>query len=131
MALPIGEHGFALHKGALRDAICLHYGWHPSGLPSTCVCSKDFTVDHAMNCPTGDYPTIRHNELRNFTAALLSEVCHDVSVEPHLQPLTGEQFSLASGNVEDGARLDVAAKGFWGSRHQRAFSMLRYLTHMH
>ena len=81
-----------------------------------------------MNCPTGGYPTIRHNELRNFTASLLSEVCHDVSVEPHLQPLIGEQFSLASANVEDGAHPDVAVKGFWGSRHQRAF---RYSTHMH
>ena len=84
-----------------------------------------------MNCPTRGYHTIRHNELRNFTAFLLSEVYHDVSIEPHLQPLTGEQFSLASANVEDGARLDVAAKTFWGSHHQRAFLMLRYLTHMH
>ena len=71
-ALPIKEHGFALHKGAFRNALCLHYGWHPSGLPSTCVCSKDFTVDHVMNCPTRGYPTIRHNELWNFTASLLS-----------------------------------------------------------
>ena len=58
-ALPIEEHGFALHKGAFRDVLCLRYGWHPSGLSSTCVCSKAFTVDHAMNCPTGGYPTIR------------------------------------------------------------------------
>ena len=29
--------------------------------------------------------------------------------------------SLASVNIEDDARLDVAAKGFWGSHHQRAF----------
>ena len=43
-----------------------------------------------MNCPTGGFPTIQHNELRDFTASLLSEVCHGVSVEPHLQPLTGE-----------------------------------------
>ena len=28
-ALPVEEHGFALHKGAFRDAICLHYGWLP------------------------------------------------------------------------------------------------------
>ena len=41
-ALPIHEHGFALHKGAFRDAICLQYGWHPSGLSSTCACSKSF-----------------------------------------------------------------------------------------
>ena len=38
-ALPIEEHGFALHKGAFKDALHLRYGWHPSGLPSTCVCS--------------------------------------------------------------------------------------------
>ena len=25
-ALPISEHGFALHKGAFRDALCLRYG---------------------------------------------------------------------------------------------------------
>ena len=24
--LPIAEHGFALHKGAFRDALCLRYG---------------------------------------------------------------------------------------------------------
>ncbi len=28
-ALPITEHGFALHKGAFRDALCLRYGWRP------------------------------------------------------------------------------------------------------
>ena len=92
------------------------------GTPLVChACSKDFTVEHAMNCPTGGFPTIRHNELRDFTASLLSEVCHGVSVEPHLQPLTGETFSLNSAIVEDGARLDVAANGFWGSRHQKVF----------
>ena len=79
------------------------------------------TLTVAINCPTGGFPTIRHNELRDFSASLLSEVCHGVSVEPHLQPLTGETFSLASAIVEDGARLDVAANGFWGSRHQRVF----------
>jgi len=31
-ALPIEEHGFALHKGAFSDALCLRYGWvfHPN-----------------------------------------------------------------------------------------------------
>ena len=27
MVLPLTEHGFALHKGAFRDALCLRYGW--------------------------------------------------------------------------------------------------------
>ena len=74
-----------------------------------------------MNCPPGDYPTNRHNELQNFTAALLSELCHDVSIEPHLQALTGEQFSLASVNVEDGAHLDSFGE-------VTIKEMLRYLT---
>ena len=83
-ALPIHEHGFGLHKGAFRDAICLRYGWHPSGLSSTCACSKSFTVEHAMNCPTGGFPTMRHNKLRDFIASLLSEVCHNICVKPPL-----------------------------------------------
>ena len=32
-ALPIARHGFALHKSAFRDAICLRYGWQPPLLP--------------------------------------------------------------------------------------------------
>ena len=70
---------------------------------------------------TGGFPTIRHNELRDFTAEKLSEVCHNVCIEPHLQPLTGEKFNFATTNVTDGARADVSAQGFWGDRYQRAF----------
>ena len=113
-ALPVEEHGFALHKGAFRDALCLRYGWLPSGLPTQCVCGQGFSVDHSMNCPTGGYPTLRHNELRDFTAAILSEVCTDVCVEPPLQSLSGETLTYATANREDGARLDVSAVGFWG-----------------
>ena len=32
-SLSVEEHGFALHKGAFRDALYLQYGWLPSGLP--------------------------------------------------------------------------------------------------
>eukprot|EP00731_Ephydatia_muelleri_P029661 Em0021g184a len=31
----------------------------------------------------------RHIEIRDYTAYLLSEICHNVSLEPHLQPITG------------------------------------------
>ena len=32
------EHGFALHKAAFRDALCLCYGWLPIGyLPTLFV----------------------------------------------------------------------------------------------
>ena len=67
-SLPDEEHGFAR---AFHDALYLRYGWLPSGLPVNCACGQGFSVDHALNCPTGGYPTLRHNELRDFTA----EIC--------------------------------------------------------
>ena len=125
-ALPVEEHGFALHKGAFRDALFLHYGC----FLVHCVCGQGFSVDHALNCPTGGYSTLRHNELRDFTAEILSEVCADVCTEPPLQPLLGETLTYATANVEDGARLDISAAGFWGVSTKRLILMSRYLIRM-
>ena len=114
--LPIDEHGFSLHKGAFKDALCLRYSWRPSHHPSHCVCGKQFSVDHAMNCHRGGLPSIRHDEIRNITADLLSEVCHCVGVEPTLQPVTDERLTHVhrTSNREDGPRLDIVTKSFWG-----------------
>ena len=57
---------------------------------------------------------MRHNEVRDLTANLMAEVCHDVCTEPIL-PL-----SCASAVTDDGARLDIAANGFWGAHYERA-----------
>ena len=124
-ALPIARHGFALHKSAFRDAICLRYGWQPPLLPSHCICGSTYTVEHAMNCPSGGFPSIRHNEVRDLTSAFLSEVCHNVHTEPTLQPLQGEHLKYKSANGEVGARLDVAAQNFWGKDHQTAYFDVR------
>ena len=64
--VPIKDHGFALHKGEFQDALCLRYNWHPPKLPTTCVCKKSFTINHALNCPTGGFPIIRHNEFKRL-----------------------------------------------------------------
>ena len=66
-----------------------------------------------MDCKKGGFIHARHDNLRNLEAALLSEVCKDVAVEPHLQPVTGEEFDLRSANTEDEARLDIKARGFY------------------
>ena len=66
VALPIEIHGFTLHKSALCDAICLR----PPLLPTTCACGKSFTIDLVLNCPTGGFPIIRHNEVQDLTAEL-------------------------------------------------------------
>ena len=76
-----------------------------------------------MNCASGGFHTLRHNELRDFTVAALSEVCHGVAIETVLQPLSGESFHYATANVEDEACLDVSVQGFWRNHHQKAFLM--------
>ena len=62
-ALPLKQHGFNLHKGAFRDAICLKYGRRPPDLSMCCVHGKLFTVDHSLICPCDGLPILQHNDL--------------------------------------------------------------------
>ena len=112
-------------QGSFRDALCFRYGWRPPLLPSHCVCNKSFSIEHALSCPHGGFTTIRHNEIRGITAHLMSEVCHNVGVEPPLQNITSEAMSRRTANVEDGARLDIKANGFWGNDRQCTFFDVR------
>ncbi len=130
--LPRGEFGFILHKGTCRYALALRYGWLPSHTPTHCDCGSNFSIDHCLSCPKGGFPSLRHNEVRDLTARLLTEVCHDVRVEPNLQPITGETLSRATSNTQDGARLDIVASGFWGGRSERSFFDVRvFKPHAH
>ncbi len=125
--LPVAEHGFLLHKGEFRDALCLRYGWNLSNTPRSCNCGTSFSVDHAMTCHMGGIPTIRHNfsgdEIRDITATLLTEICHNVATEPLLQPLTNESFALRSANTEPNARLDIRARSFWNTGQDAFFDV--------
>ena len=98
--------------------------WHKTHV-SVCVHGQSFTVQHALSCPKGGFPSIRHNELRDFTASLLKETCNGVATEPSLQPITSETFQTASVNKQDGARLDIVANGFGGGVYERAFFDVR------
>ena len=61
--------------------------------------------------------SLRHNEIRNLTANLLTEVYQQVQVEPELQVVSDSgAFSQAMANTQEGARLDIAMNGFWGGR---------------
>ena len=53
-----------------------------------------------------------------------------MSVSNHTCNLSGESLTHSTANMEDGARLDISAQGFWGNRHQRAFFDVRVLTPM-
>ena len=122
--LPLKDHGFYLNKQVFWDSISMRYGLPISRLPAKCACDHVFNVEHALSCKTGGFVNIRHNDLRDFTAEALNEVCNDVSVEPLLAPCTGETFTYKSAITEDFARLDVSARGFW-IKGNRAFCDVR------
>ena len=123
-ALPIREHGFTLHNGAFRDAMALRYGWTLKEILVECVCGKSFTMEHALSCQRGGFLTSRHNDVRDLTTSLLSEVCSNVSIEPALQELNGETLH-GSANSQKGARMDIAVDGFWGPRREQTFIDVR------
>ena len=129
--LPLRSHGFALHKSAFRDGLLLRYHWTPLACPTFCACGHDFTIDHCISCPKGGFPSLQHNEVHDLTAQMMSEVCNNVSIEPHLQPLSGEALRFKTANSDSNSRLDIAANGFWGGRFESSFLMLEILTLVH
>jgi len=112
--LPLIREGFNLTKREFHGALCLRYGWIPRNIPNECVCGGSFNIDHALSCKTGGFINLRHNELRDITADLLSTVCNDVCKEP----------SLSNDNDDEELRADVSAGGVW-QHMQRAFFDVR------
>ena len=66
-----------------------------------------------MNCKKGGFITIRHNDLCDLTANLLTDVWRDVDIEPQLLPVTGEAFENRTANTSNEARVDIRSRGFW------------------
>ena len=77
-------------------------------------------IQHATICEKGGFVTIRHNDLRDLTASLLTDVCKDVDTEPQLLPIMGETLNNRTANTSDEARVDIKLRGFW-VRDQQAF----------
>ena len=123
-ALPIRAKGFSLNKQEFTDALALRYGWIVKGLPEVCACGENFDERHAMSHQKGGFISIRHDEIRDITCSLLKEVCSDVTKEPLLQPLQGEEFNYKTAKVKQEARVDISARGFW-NRGQKSFFDLR------
>ena len=119
---------FDLSKREFRDALRLRHDWAILDSPSVCVCGCDFNADHAMICQRGGLIIQPQNEIRDLEAELLDMVCHDVAVEPTLQPLTGEELNRGANTAPD-ARLDEHCRGFW-ERQRAAFFDIRYVTQM-
>ena len=123
-SLPLEDSGHVLTKQEFWDALNLRFNWPLSRTPSKCVCGDNFDLNHAFSCKKGGFVSSRHNELRNISASLLSEVCKDVCVEPALVPLSGETLIPKTANTSAEARLDISARGVWATG-QRAFFDVR------
>ena len=96
-----------------------------------------YFTEHNPPRPTdGRYPYLRH-KLPDVTisiktrvhkkntsfwtlASMLSVAAHGVSIEPRLQPLSGERLKHRTAIREDAARLDIAVSRMWGTGSRRS-----------
>ena len=76
-----------------------------------------------MGCKKGRFVSIRHNDLRDITARIVSEVCKDTEIEPKLLPPFGEEPHVRTTNRSNKARLDIRARGFWEKGQQAFFDV--------
>ena len=102
-----------MNKQCFFELIRIRYGWQLDRLPSKCERGSTFSIDHALSCKKGGFLSLRHNQVRNLTANLLIEVCHDVCVKPQLLQLSGENPNEKMTIRSDEARVDVAVRSFW------------------
>ena len=93
-----------MNKTEFQDALCLRYNLEVHGTPKFCACKKPNSVDHALSCLKGGYSVLRHNNVRDTEAALLREVCKDVTIEPTL---------TSSEELGDRSKLDIGVRGLW------------------
>ena len=92
------------------------------------MCGDKFTVGHALSCKKGGFVARRHDGVRDLLTAFINKVCHNVEIEPRLQPLDNERLHLRGAVTSSEVRLDIKAGGFW-SRGITAFFDVR-VTHV-
>ena len=114
------ENGFDLTKQQFWDSVRLRYSWSIANLPTPYACGSTLTIQHSMSWKKGGFINICHNDVRDLTAKILSEACHDAQVEPTLLPLTGERIEHRTAIETNETRLVIRARGFW-IRWQQAF----------
>ena len=82
-----------------------------------------FDIEHSRSFRKEGFVTIRHNDLRDITVKILSEVCSKTEVEPKFVPLSGEDLSNRTAYRSNEARLDVRACDFCERGRQALFDL--------
>ena len=113
--LPLQSLKLTLNRQEFFDSISARYNHPLVGQPraTQCVCGEENTIDHSMSCKRGGFVAVRHDCVRDFLTAELDKVCYDTKAEPHLLEVRGAKLPPGT-TTEDGARLDIRTRGFWG-----------------
>ena len=56
-------------------------------------CGGRFDIWHSMSHKKGGFVALRHNDLRDLTSKILSELCSDTEIELKPAPLGGKDFN--------------------------------------
>ena len=89
-------------------------------LPTSYPCGSKFDIQHSMSYKSG-LICVRHNDLRDQTANIMSEVCKDTEIDPKLTPLPREELQDRTSNNSNKERVDIKTQGFWERRQQAFF----------
>ena len=81
-------------------------------LPTSCPCGSKFDIQNSVSCRKGGFLNIRHNDLQDLTANMMSEVCKDTKIKSKLTPLSGEDLQGRTSNNSNEARVDIRTRGF-------------------
>ena len=87
-ALPLARLSYSLNKVEFRDSVFLRYRWEIPNTPRFCSCGTKNSLNHIFNCENGGYANYRHDNVRNAIAQYLRQICKDVTVGPHLIPIS-------------------------------------------
>ena len=111
-----------LNRQQFWASIRLWYGLPIPVLLVSCLCREGFNIQVTMSCKKGGFATLWHNKKRDKTAALLSDVCKDVKLEPssHLTLNGEEQMMRKTTKANDEVLLGICGSSFWVS-DQRVF----------
>ena len=96
----------------LWDSVKLRYGWEISNLPTSWPCESKFDIQYSMSCKIGGFISIRHNDLRNLTTNMMSEVCTDTEIEPKLTQLSGVELQGRPSNNSNKGRVNIRTRCF-------------------
>ena len=118
-SLPIAEHSFTLHKGALKMLPACDM--NESLLFFIQIGSTTNNLQSIMHWVSlfweKVFPFIRHNDIRDTKPQLNNDVYHNVLIKSRLQTLSSEFLALKDCRQVD-VQLDIRAQRFLGNKRQ-------------